>query len=667
MIFLLSISVVVITACTGRKKTAGIAHYKEEQFTMARHIADSGLLQKAVAYIDSVYRTFPEISIRDKVMYYRGLIDIETTVSARYKTERFSEDAMPKAYYYLDSAIALIEQNGLQKEMSESYAELLGQKGQILFLQDRKDEAISYFFLIREIGREKGDSCAVAITSSNLGGAMFHKKEYDKAIGFYKDEINEAIHCQINERSRKYYYMQGALDNIGICYEKMGQIDSAIVYYHKAEEYIITQRDLYSDHPAFVSEALYVVYNNLTGLHLGQKNYNTARTFIDKCDSLNNNILQNPVLTSRNKLLRAELAMQEGDYLSAYRQVSGGPAIPEAEPDIGFQIKWLELRRKISRAMGDSRRELDYQHRYYTLKDSLYQERIMHFNPIKEFERMETNAEAALLEITTKRQKTSGLYIAMTSVFSIIILTVLTRAAIKRRKRKQEEERLKVKKLEEEIYLQAIKAQAEHIEAVRLERNEISDNLHDELSSSLAALKYFVEDVKSRVSNKESQKHLTDVAEEVASIYQGARSYMHSLKTNVQEGGYDLVNFLDDIRRKFAERNLLQIDLAIDREGIRERLDAKQHDQLYYVLKEGLSNVIRHSNATKALVKIGVQQNLCFFELEDNGRGYDEQSAEKGMGLNSMKSRMKTVKGEINFRRGAGGGAVLYGSFPLEE
>ena len=73
------------------------------------------------------------------------------------------------------------------------------------------------------------------------------------------------------------------------------------------------------------------------------------------------------------------------------------------------------------------------------------------------------------------------------------------------------------------------------------------------------------------------------------------------------------------------------------------------------IIKEALSNVIKHSNATA--VKIVLREHPALYQLciEDNGKGYSEKEADsKGIGLKNMQERVTSLGGtlQINGKNG---------------
>jgi len=67
--------------------------------------------------------------------------------------------------------------------------------------------------------------------------------------------------------------------------------------------------------------------------------------------------------------------------------------------------------------------------------------------------------------------------------------------------------------------------------------------------------------------------------------------------------------------------------------------------QIYRIIQEFLSNVIKHAKATEMLIHIRDSDTLLAIILSDNGVGFDTDLLKKGMGLNNIDSRIQSITG----------------------
>lgn len=81
-------------------------------------------------------------------------------------------------------------------------------------------------------------------------------------------------------------------------------------------------------------------------------------------------------------------------------------------------------------------------------------------------------------------------------------------------------------------------------------------------------------------------------------------------------------------------------------------------EALYRVIQEGLSNVARHSGATRARVRVAQQGDNLVLTIEDNGVGFDADAASGGVGLRSMRERVEALGGRLDVASDARGTRV---------
>ncbi|MDH4205395.1 MAG: ATP-binding protein, partial [Desulfobacteraceae bacterium] len=98
--------------------------------------------------------------------------------------------------------------------------------------------------------------------------------------------------------------------------------------------------------------------------------------------------------------------------------------------------------------------------------------------------------------------------------------------------------------------------------------------------------------------------------------------------------------------------------------------DVKIH--LYRLIQEGLNNIRKHAEADRATIKlVGATPNIIL-RIEDNGKGFDVQareralSAEKRMGLRSMRERVNLLQGRMEIESLPMNGTKIFIKIPFK-
>ncbi len=219
----------------------------------------------------------------------------------------------------------------------------------------------------------------------------------------------------------------------------------------------------------------------------------------------------------------------------------------------------------------------------------------------------------------------------------------------------------------EDIHLLEIMADqaAIALENARLvrEREELARDLHDCAAQSVYALKLQAELIELLVE-KDAERAIR-IAEEArvgaANVMRTLRGYSARMDGGENEAQVDFVEKSRALIRKFEEARSLKIDFEIEGEDkLRWMPEALPH--LFPILQEGVTNVIRHSGASRLVIRLVVGSEGIEFSLADDGRGlppgFHQISGIGGehRGLRNIESRVRELGGhlQIDSRPGTG-------------
>jgi signal transduction histidine kinase len=198
------------------------------------------------------------------------------------------------------------------------------------------------------------------------------------------------------------------------------------------------------------------------------------------------------------------------------------------------------------------------------------------------------------------------------------------------------------------------------------ERRRIAQELHDGLLQSLATLILRLEACRRQFleSPVELDRELRSVEDDTRSSMRTIRQFLAGKEAHPFPPGMLLEKFKDDL--KFLRDGVgLRVILETEPDAFNPPEIVEQ--DLYYVLREGLMNIIRHSQASRADVVLRQTQTEIQGLLRDDGVGFDLNKARngQGMGLLSMKERIKRLGGELDIQSSPGKGAKLSFVLPL--
>lgn len=197
------------------------------------------------------------------------------------------------------------------------------------------------------------------------------------------------------------------------------------------------------------------------------------------------------------------------------------------------------------------------------------------------------------------------------------------------------------------------------------QRKSISRNMHDELSSGLAALSFFVGDIKSKVQDSYDRRLFEEVEEEAQSMYRNARDFMHKLFNNTASVQNNVPDFLRSLSSRFSSQDGLLVTTNFDEADINSHLSALQHSELYCIIREAVANGLKYADASLIQISIEKRNSILYFEIKDNGKGIDNEKNGLGIGMASMKERATSLNGSLQFDTSSMGTTVS-GNFPLK-
>jgi two-component system sensor histidine kinase DegS len=117
-----------------------------------------------------------------------------------------------------------------------------------------------------------------------------------------------------------------------------------------------------------------------------------------------------------------------------------------------------------------------------------------------------------------------------------------------------------------------------------------------------------------------------------------------------------------------AQRSGFAITVTGSTEG---RLPPRIETEIYRTVQEALSNVARHSHASRALIEVRRTTRDVRCRICDDGRGFDPGVARvaegaRGLGLRGIRERLAPIGGAMEIQSRPGGGTELRVRIPLE-
>jgi PAS domain S-box-containing protein len=205
------------------------------------------------------------------------------------------------------------------------------------------------------------------------------------------------------------------------------------------------------------------------------------------------------------------------------------------------------------------------------------------------------------------------------------------------------------------------------IQAQDNERGRISRELHDDVGQRLSLLTVHLDTLQQQLAalgNVSAAQRISDLrhfADELGSDIHDLSHELHSSK--LQHLG--LRAALKDLCEKVSVKNQIVVTCLAD--SLTNNLPSEVALCLFRVAQEALNNVLKHSHSGKAYVEAVQSGRVISLKITDSGHGFDPTRCQWGVGLTSMRERMRIVGGELVVRSVLGVGTEITAEVKLEH
>jgi PAS domain S-box-containing protein len=204
------------------------------------------------------------------------------------------------------------------------------------------------------------------------------------------------------------------------------------------------------------------------------------------------------------------------------------------------------------------------------------------------------------------------------------------------------------------------------IEAQEEERARIARELHDDIGQRLALLMINLDRLgKEQTSPAEFENGILGIREDLSTLAHDVQALSHRLHSSKLEY-FGLAKAAAIYCSELSDQYNVDIDLRS--EDVPDDLSQDIGLCMFRVLQEALQNAIKHSRSQRFLVFFTrAPKGMICLSVHDSGIGFDPVEAIKGRGLGliSMKERLKQVRGELSIESQPGNGTTINACVPV--
>ncbi|MDB4584342.1 sensor histidine kinase [Draconibacterium sp.] len=553
-------------------------------------------------------------------------------------------------------------------------AEASNQLGRFYFFTAQLDSAEFYFEQAKQFLKVLGDEKRMAIINISIGAIQLRQGDYNNTIKTLTESVSYFEKNNDDLNAAKCY------SNMSAAFAELGNFDSAIEYNEKALQVFNTQNltqfqlitlpNLAAQHLqngdttkaiSYNLEAeklaismgnnrsLSIIYNNLGSAYL-DRDPAKAKDYLEKTIELKNNLnLKSGIEVAQGNL--GYLYLKDKDYKTALhyyklveQQVNGKQLV--------FAYNQLQ---KCYTGLKAYNNALEYSEKSRMLNDSILSaENQKVFNEIqtkyetekkeKEIFELQTNN----LEIDNRRIRNQNLLFTTLGVLMLtfFLIYVLLKNSKRKRILIQQELKIKNQELVERLKTQELNGIDAIIDAQEKERTRIANDLHDNLGSRIATLKLFINDIGNPEKNntKEQEQLLEKLKTLADETYHEVREIAHNKYSGalINKG---LIPSMNRIASQISTTEKLKVEII--NINVNQRIKNNIEIQVFRIIQELLTNIIKHASASEAIIQFSEDNNILNIMVEDNGKGFNFNKTKFGFGLTNIEKRVENINGNF--------------------
>lgn len=545
----------------------------------------------------------------------------------------------------------------------------------VLNMQGIKDSSLLLNLNAVEIAREINDSLYLAKALFNTGTSYRQLEDYENAVKFYEEGKkifekygDEFIEAQAGDILQLLYYemknydraiefgeksvatfrkinnpiwLGYALNNLGLSYSSIEKFDKALPLFTEALALGLKNNDKIMES----SQAL-----NIGNIYLQKGEYQRMMPYMKKA----------LVLARELDNVESEAIALKGlsFYYTFLKDYKTAEKYADSSLKITFTHNFKKLRAQIYTQLSNlayANRDMELGEHYARLSsmlgDSLINDIILKNTQLLE-KQFETEKKEAEIHHLTVENQLKELSIQKKSLFNYLLvgglsaLFIITILVYRNLKHKQTLQQQKIGELETEKQLMAAEAV---LKGEEQERTRIAKDLHDGLGGMLSGLKHSFVTIKGNLimtpENVQAFERGMDMLD--SSIKEMRRVAHNMMPEALVRFGLDtaLKDFCNDINQSGA--------IVIDYHSVNLKdiqLEQTTSITIYRIIQELINNVIKHANATSAIVQLIKTDEKLAITVEDNGKGFDTSILLKknGIGWINIKNRVEFLKGTLD-------------------
>jgi len=507
-------------------------------------------------------------------------------------------------------------------------------------------KAILTFEQALDLKQQVKDSLGIINTKLDLS-ILYQQLKYFNKANIYLKEC--ASFYKQNDFKEEYFT---ALHNLGNNFYYLGSLEQSEYYFNELLQDSLEDKSL----KANIYNSIGAVYQDQELFWKAQENYELALILFTKINDING-------IGISNASLGIIYGKDTSDVEKAIFHLEKGLSHIDSTDNISFKLDILSALSESYLKAENWEKAAETNQRYIFIKENLTENKRM-ASAIK----ADLEKEVAILK--EQKQKQRVIFIALLVSLSLAIAMAFFAFRSYKNKQKIRDERksneLKQRKIDSllsEIELQSTYAK---LQGQDDERKRIAKDLHDRLGGILSTIKLYFNSVNDKIDDlkQENLNQYQKANQLLDKAVEEVRAIAHNMESGILSK-FGLVAELENLVENIQESK--QIKIQFITHGMRTRLDNKMEAEIYKIIQELVSNILKHADATKITLQIIRDNNAVNILVEDDGKGFILEEVKRGMGLKNIALRVDNLNGELLIDSTVGRGSTISIDFTIQN
>jgi ligand-binding sensor domain-containing protein/two-component sensor histidine kinase len=204
--------------------------------------------------------------------------------------------------------------------------------------------------------------------------------------------------------------------------------------------------------------------------------------------------------------------------------------------------------------------------------------------------------------------------------------------------------------------------------ALRLQevRNRIAQDLHDEIGSNLSTISIFADMAISKSKNR--SEHVTPLLNKINDYTQTSMEAMSDIVWMINSRNDRFENIIVHMRAHAAElleAKNIELHMNFDERLNSVKLGMGERKNFYLIYKEALNNIVKYAECKNVWIEMKQSHSTVYLKIQDDGKGFNTASPERGNGLINMQKRAEMLNGDLKIESSEGEGTTVILQFSV--